>query len=495
MKITVTDRNPNAVPADCLVFLSEGGLKLSVPSGESLTKTVADYARAVKAGRIKRMSFAPAPPRSKSGSVILSEVCMGKRKNLPRCERYRYAAAEIYKHCQSGGLKKAAFVLNGTEGPAVAKWIAEGISVAAYSYRDYKKKPDTFSSRFSAEALVDSAALDAVKAGVKESLDICECVAMARDLINKPGSVAGPLYLAQAAASLAAETALDCEIWDETRLAEEGFTGLLAVGKGGTEPPRMAVLRYRPEGHPGGPHLCLVGKGLTFDTGGLCLKDGAQMWQMVSDMSGAAAVLAAMKAITLTRPGIPVTGIMVCSQNYPDAKSVLPGDCIVAKNGKGIHILNTDAEGRLILSDGLARAGEEGATHIVDIATLTGACVRALGDSLTGLFSNDEQLAQNLFECGAAAGEDMWRLPLYQEYLQNLDHYRADINNTGKTPNGGAIHGALFLQEFVPKNTAWAHLDIAGTAFSSSRWRYFDPGARGVMVRMLASLAHKMAGK
>jgi len=259
MKITVSDRKPNAVPADCLVYLSERKLQLSVPSGEALKKTIADYARGVKAGRIKRIFSTAPPPRTKAVSMVLSEATLGKRKILPRCEQFRSAAAEIYKHCQSGNLKKAAFVLNGSEGPAAAKWIAEGLSVAGYAFQDFKKKPNTFANRFSAELLVDAAEVDAVKSSVNESLAIGECINMARDLVNKPGSEAGPLYMAQAAASLAGETSLECEIWDENRLADEGFTGLLAVGRGGTEPPRMAVLRYTSEAPPNSPHLCLVG--------------------------------------------------------------------------------------------------------------------------------------------------------------------------------------------------------------------------------------------
>jgi leucyl aminopeptidase len=257
----------------------------------------------------------------------------------------------------------------------------------------------------------------------------------------------------------------------------------------------MVVLRHQPKGAADQPHLCLVGKGLTFDTGGVSLKTSPTMWEMICDMSGAAAVLAAMKAVAQAGVPLRVTGILVCSQNYIDRKSVLPGDIFVAKNGKSITVNNTDAEGRLILTDGLCRAGEEGATHIVDIATLTGACQRALGDSLSGLFSNDEELAARLLAIGEATGEQMCRFPLHDEYRTLMDHFRSDICNISKSANGGAITAALFLREFVPEGARWAHLDIAGTAFGDSKWRYLGPGGRGVMARTLFALAREMAGE
>ena len=493
MRILVSAAKPSAAAGDCLVFLSHPSRTISLPSAGSARQSLESYARAVKSGRMKRFEFAPAPPRAKVSCLILAGVAIGSRKTWPECEQFRGAANEVYKHCRSGEKRRAVFLMNGPDGPAAAPWIAEGLLLGAYSFQQYKKKIDRFAGRFSAELIVDPKDLAEAKAAVERAVRLSDCINLARDLINQPGSVAVPVFLAQAAAEMSKEAGLECEIWDEKRLAEEGYNGLLTVGRGSADPPRMVVMRHRPEGAPQKPHLCLVGKGLTFDSGGMCLKSGSDMWEMISDMSGAAAVLGAMKAIAQTSLPIRVTGVMVCSPNYIGPNAVKPGDCFVAKNGKTVHVLNTDAEGRLILTDGLARAGEEGATCVVDVATLTGSCARALGNSLTGLFANDQALADRLRALGEAEGEQMWQLPLFDEYRRRLDHYRADINNTATTSNGGAITAALFLREFVPRGAAWAHLDIAGTAFSAKPWRYLSAGARGVMVRTLQRLAHDLA--
>ncbi|MCX7016855.1 MAG: M17 family metallopeptidase, partial [Candidatus Sumerlaeota bacterium] len=237
----------------------------------------------------------------------------------------------------------------------------------------------------------------------------------------------------------------------------------------------------------------LVGKGITFDSGGMCLKDGSKMWQMLGDMSGAAAVLASMKAIAQSAAPVRVTGVLCLTQNYIGPTAVKPGDIFTAKNGKTVHVLNTDAEGRLILTDGLARAGEEGATHVVDVATLTGAIARALGDSLSGLFANDAAWAERIKAIGDSEGEPMCHMPLFGEYRRHLDHFRTDINNTTPSGEGGALTAPLFLREFVPAGAIWAHLDIAGTAFHTRHWRYLAPGGRGVMIRTLHRLAMEMA--
>jgi leucyl aminopeptidase len=236
--------------------------------------------------------------------------------------------------------------------------------------------------------------------------------------------------------------------------------------------------------------LALVGKGITFDTGGISIKPADKMWEMKGDMSGGAAVLFAMKAIGKLRPSVDVVGIVPTAENTPDANAQLPGDVFFAKNGKSIMVDNTDAEGRLILTDGLFQAGEEGATHIVDIATLTGACVRALGPSIAGAMGNSRDLIQAVIRSGRNHGEDFWELPLHPEYKEMIKAPCADVNNTGG-PLAGAITAGLFLQEFVPEGAAWAHLDIAGPFIREKEWKYYEAGAIGFGLKTLVDLAQR----
>ena len=235
--------------------------------------------------------------------------------------------------------------------------------------------------------------------------------------------------------------------------------------------------------------LALVGKGITFDTGGISIKPSDKMWEMKGDCGGAAAVLGAMTLIAKTKPDIAVTGYLCLAENMPDKNAQRPGDIYTARNGKTIHVDNTDAEGRLVLADVLTYAAEQGATHVVDVATLTGACMVALGTNVAGLMGHDEKFVQQVRAVGQDAGEELWPLPLYGEYRGLLDFPHADLNNIGGR-YGGALTAGIFLSEFVPKDVAWAHLDIAGPALQSGGWRYFSKGMTGFATRTLARLPH-----
>lgn len=267
--------------------------------------------------------------------------------------------------------------------------------------------------------------------------------------------------------------------------------GHVTVGKGSSHEPYMITLDYKPAKRTSRDHLVIVGKGLTFDTGGLCLKPPKSMPEMISDMSGAATALAAIQAIASLKLPVHVSAVCCLAENAIGNKSVLPGDIFTAKNGKTVMVDNTDAEGRLVLSDGLAEAGLIGATHIVDLATLTGAMVRALGYAVTGFFSNDDDLGLKVINCGEACCEKFWSMPLEEEYADALKDHFADLKNTGS--DAGAISAALFLQEFVPENTAWTHWDIAGTAFVDKKWKYTEYGATGFGVQTLIQLAREMS--
>lgn len=492
MRITVTARDLASVNHDYLVLIHDESRQLYAWPKRAAQETIEACRRGMAAKRIKRPDVLPAPKSFSAQAILCAAISQGARRNWPESEQVRATAQEIHKFCEGGDKRRVAIALNGPDGPALAPLLAEGLVLGSYTFNDYRPARK-YAGRASFELVVDQQVLRETRQAVKRAISLAECVNFARDLINRPGSVAVPSHLADQARQVAEETGLECEVLDEKRLAGEGYNGLITVGKSGDHPPCMVILRYRPDQAAQQPHLCLLGKGLTFDTGGLCIKSGGSMWEMISDMSGAAAVLAAMKAIATSRPGVNVTGIMVCAQNDVDARSVKPGDCFVARNGKSVHVLNTDAEGRLILTDGMFRAGEEGATHLVDAATLTGSCARALGESLSGLFCNDPEFQDLLRAAGETEGELMWPLPLFAEYRGMLDHYRTDINNVSKSVEGGAITAALFLQEFLPENMKWAHLDIAGTAFGKSSWRYLGPGGRGTMVRTFVRLAQKMA--
>ncbi|MCX7011073.1 MAG: hypothetical protein NTW86_00660, partial [Candidatus Sumerlaeota bacterium] len=255
MRIIVSAKSPSAAAADCLVCLSHPAKGLSAPAAKSAQKALGDYSRAVKSGRMSRLDIAAAPAGSKAARLLLAGVVMGARKTWPESERFRGAASQVYAHCKEGGERRVAILLNGPDGAAAAPWIAEGLLLGAYSFQQYKSKPSEFARRFSAELIVEPGALASAKDAVQRAIRVCECINFARDLINQPGSVAIPSYIAQAAASAAQEAGLACEIWDEKRLRDEGYNGLLTVGRGSADPPRMVVLRHRPPNAPDSPHL------------------------------------------------------------------------------------------------------------------------------------------------------------------------------------------------------------------------------------------------
>jgi len=374
--------------------------------------------------------------------------------------------------------------------PLVGK-VAEGAILGAYTFDRYKQDKDEFLQKDAQVTILvhpdhsaDAEARKARYAWVSENVN------RARDLINEPGNVCTPEYIADRAAEVAKEVGLEIEILDPAGLKARGYQGCLRVGAGSAHPPRMVILRHVPR-KGSKETIALVGKGITFDTGGISLKPGDHMWEMKGDMAGAAAVLYAMRALGRIAPDVKVVGILCCAENFPDANAQRPGDIWTAKNGKSVVVDNTDAEGRLVLTDGLHRAGEEGATHIVDIATLTGACVRALGPSVAGVLGTDRELIRRVIRSGENHGEAFWELPLVEEYREGLKSPYADINNIAAGGLAGAITASLFLREFVPKGAAWAHLDIAGPMFKEKDWKYYEAGALGFGLKTLVDLSER----
>jgi leucyl aminopeptidase len=329
---------------------------------------------------------------------------------------------------------------------------------------------------------------EAVEAGVL----VAKAQNLARELADTPPNLLNPQTFVERARRELRGTGLVVKVVSGTRqLRKAGFPGLAQVGMAGSAEPALVEIHYQPRKRRSAKRLALVGKGITFDSGGISIKPGDKMWEMKADMSGAAAVLAAMKAIASQRPPLAVSGYLCLAENMPDRNAQRPGDIYRARNGKYIHVDNTDAEGRLVLADVLAYACEEGATHLVDVATLTGACMVALGDRVGGLMGRHPQFLETVRNAGLEVGEEHWPLPLYGEYRGMLDHPHADINNTGGR-FGGAITAGIFLSEFVPEQVKWAHLDIAGPAIQPGGWRYYAKGMTGFATRTLVKLAQRL---
>lgn len=314
-------------------------------------------------------------------------------------------------------------------------------------------------------------------------------VALARDLDNMPANMLYPELVASHAIDLAQKHGFHCRVLDDAELRQIGAGCLLGVGQGSAHPPRMIVLEYSANGMESAQPYVLIGKGMTFDSGGLCLKPAANMGQMKCDMSGAGAVLAVIDAAAQAGAPARLVGILACAENMPDGRAYRPGDVLTALNGETVEVVNTDAEGRLALADALAYAQKNfNPSAIVDIATLTGACAVALGTGLGGLFSNDEKLADMIAAYGAATGENWWRLPLWQPYAKALKSEIADISHTAAR-EGGAITAALFLKNFVDDSLPWAHLDIAGVDWNNKSNSLCTEGATAFGVRTLLELA------
>jgi leucyl aminopeptidase len=315
-----------------------------------------------------------------------------------------------------------------------------------------------------------------------------EATNFARLMANEPGNVLTPRVFVERGAALAAGTSLDVQIHDERAIEALGMGLIEGVARGSIEPARLLTLSHTPPGVTGGPVLGLIGKGVTFDTGGISIKPADLMDRMKDDMAGGAAVITAMRALSLLEAPIRVVGVVPAVENMPGGKALKPGDVIRGASGKTVEVLNTDAEGRLILGDALWYAREKmGATHLVDVATLTGACVVALGRHTSAIFGTPQWWVDVVRETGARAGDRLWPMPLYEEYQDQLKSEIADMANVGGRP-GGAITAALFLKEFSG-GLPWAHLDVAGTAWVDEPKPYAPKGATGVAVRTLAELA------
>jgi len=331
-----------------------------------------------------------------------------------------------------------------------------------------------------------------LKKGIEQGRIIGESQNFTRDLVNEPGNRMTPTILADRAKAMCDETGLACEIYGPDKIKELKMGAFWSVAQGSDEEPRLIVMRYEPERAPKKRVLGLVGKGITFDSGGISIKPGEGMEKMKYDIAGGAAMIGAMRAIAQLKPNVRVIGIVCASENMPSGKAQKPGDVQIAMSGKSIEIINTDAEGRLVLADGLHYARELGATHLIDAATLTGACVVALGMVNAGVFANDDDFYNRFNQSLAKSGEKMWRLPADDDYRELIKSDIADIRNTGGGRWAGATAAAMFLKEFVD-DTPWLHLDIAGVAWMEDNKPWIAKGPSGVPVRSLVEFAQEFA--
>ena len=398
----------------------------------------------------------------------------------------RNTAGTAVRFTKPRGIRELAFALPEAEklplGPCTRAAV-EGAFVGDFdpdTYRSDRKDQSIQSFTLAACGNSDQAAL---RAAFAEGAIIGESQNFTRSLVNEPGNKLTPTILGQRAAEMAAEVGLKCEVHSTEKLHELKMGAFWSVAQGSAEPPALIVLRYEPEGVTEGPVLGLVGKGVTFDSGGISIKPSDNMEKMKYDMAGGAAMIGAMRAIALLKPRVRVLCVVCATENMPDGKAQKPGDVQTAMSGKTIEIINTDAEGRLVLADGLTYARQLGSTHLIDAATLTGACVVALGYVNAGVFSNDDAAYAKFESALAASGEKFWRLPLGEEYAELIKSDIGDIKNTGGRW-GGACAAAEFLKVFA-EETPWIHLDIAGMAWVEDSKPYIAKGPSGVAVRSI----------
>jgi leucyl aminopeptidase len=415
-------------------------------------------------------------------------VGAGKRKDAD-AERLRRIAATCGYTAQLRSVESIAFLIRGANDPMLAaRCAADGLSAAEFDGGSYKRREDRANrAARTVSILAPGADATALAAAVRQGRILGEAANFARTLANEPGNVLTPREFASRIAADATAAGLQADVLDEQRIRDLKMGLLLGVAQGSAEPPRLVVIRHEPKDAPAFPVLGLVGKGITFDTGGISIKPAENMDRMKDDMSGGAAVAAAMRAIAQLGVKRRVIAVIPTCENMPGGKAIRPGDVLTGASGKTVEIINTDAEGRLILGDALWYAQQLGATHLVDVATLTGACTVALGKSTSGLFGTPPEWVETTRAAATRAGDRVWPLPIDGDYRELLRSEIADlINSAGRA--AGAITAACFLREFVD-DRPWAHLDIAGTAWQEDRKPYQQKGATGVAVRALVELA------
>ena len=491
MKIAISQSVPSAIKTALLVLpVADNGDKTPLPellvADPALQALAAPLvASADLTGKFVEPVWDLSPTGVDAQRVLF--LGAGKRDKFT-LSQLRNLAGAAARAAKSKNIKSFVLVLPTTlEIPAAAQAAIEGIVAGDFdvdTYRSDRKDQTLIDVTLAIPAETDAGA---VFQAIAEGAILAESQNFTRTLALEPSNLMTPTMLADHARAMCEEVGLACEVYGPDKLRELKMGAFLSVSQGSEEEPRLVVMRYEPAGAPAGPVLGLVGKGITFDSGGISIKPADGMEKMKYDMCGAATMIGAMRAIALLKPNVRVISILCCSENMPDGKAQKPGDVQFAMNGKSIEVINTDAEGRLVLADGLCYARQLGATHLIDAATLTGAVVVALGYHNVGVFTNHDGFAAELMESAQRTGEKMWMMPVDADYFDHIRSEIADIKNTGGRW-GGAITAAMFLKEFVDE-TPWIHLDIAGTAWLEENKAWMPKGPSGVAVRTLVDLA------
>jgi len=470
----------DSVSVDAIVvaaFKSSNGPTLSADAkvlddalGGQLSEHLAHTAFKAK---VADVALVPTLGRVPARTIVVAGL--GDRNEVGRNEVMRAAGSAARRLTDRSTIASA--LHSDVSDESAADGSVEGFLLGSYKFTTYKSDPHP--SKIERISLLGDPDNDLIDRGRTTA----DATKLARDLTNEPADTIYPETLAERAREVADVAGLEFEVLDETELTERGFGGLISVGKGSARPPRFIVMRYKPDAKSD-ETLAIIGKGITFDSGGLSIKPAGSMEAMKTDMGGAAAVIGAMSALGRLKPRVEVLGLIAAAENMVSGESIKPGDVIRHYGGGTSEVLNTDAEGRLVLADALAYACERKVDAIVNVATLTGAIMVALGPKASGLFSNDDVLRDEVASAAQRAGERVWPMPLYDDYRSDIDSEIADIKNTSSRW-GGAIKAALFLRNFVTKGVPWAHLDIAGPARNDSAYDEVPKGGSGVATRTL----------
>ena len=488
MKVKCKQNVLEKEPCDALILgMLQGQFSLEISGNEALRKVCNEFV-ATKDFKGELNETALLYPQGSLAAQRILLVGLGKTGNYD-LERLRQAAGTASKYLMRLGIEKftlavETFIPENESHNQTAQSATEGVILAAYQYNQFKEiKPEDVKTVEEVTLLLESKDIEnSIQEGIRWGQIIAKAVNFTRDLQNHPGNWITPTKLADSAQNMAEESGLKCEILNKPDMEKLGMGALLGVAKGSQEPPKFIVLKHNPD-KTDLDTIVFVGKGITFDSGGISLKPSEKMEEMKFDMSGGAAVMGAMKAVAELNLPLHVVGLIPATENLPSGTSMKPGDILRASSGTTIEIVNTDAEGRLILADALVYAKRYEPKAVVDLATLTGACVVALGHYAAGLFGKDSKLIERLVRAGEKTGERLWQLPLWDDYNEDIKSDYADIrNSSGRW--GGAITAAAFLAKFT-EGLPWAHLDIAGTAWTDKEKPYTPKGGTGMGVRLL----------
>ena len=463
--------------------------ELRIASSDSAVQSVAAdlLASGEVSGKPFETNLMHRPANVKAKRLLLVSGGSAKKFSSYDLRRIAGTAARALK---GRGIRSFSFIAPaGVPAEEAVRAIVEGAHVGNFDPDYYRS--DRKDQKIDALTVVASGDKSALEKAANEAHIVGESQNFTRDLVNEPSNRMTPTILADRAKKMCAEVGLKCEVYGADKIKEMKMGAFWSVAQGSDEPPALIVMTYEPAGVPAKPVVGLVGKGITFDTGGISIKPADGMEKMKYDMAGGATMIGAMRAIALLKPKVKVIGIVCATENMPSGKAQKPGDVQIAMSGKSIEIINTDAEGRLVLADGLHYAKQLGCTHLVDAATLTGAVVVALGFNNAGIFANDEDMYNRIQSANKKAGEKMWRLPLDDEYKEQIRSSIADIMNTGGRW-GGAITAAMFLKEFA-EETPWIHLDIAGTAWMEDQKPWIAKGPSGIALRSLVEFVKGFA--